>query len=250
MKRLLCVLLVLVLGVAMVGFRGPDISGAEGYSRMNNAMANVEAISAGYTANMNMSLAGISVPLTMDGTVKAFTPSTDVNDMQMIMTMNMNMMGETIPTTMYVTDGKMYMDLMGEKMAMAMGDQAATAATSAAMPSSDELVTNLYAITLDDGYELGATVPASAISPFLAASETEGVSIKVSNIDIITTVDQDFMPRTQHMVFTMDMTIEGETVHCDFDMMLTYRTVNAFTSLEFPSDLSSYADISEEMLAA
>ena len=66
-----------------------------------------------YFMNMQMAMEGFSMDMNMDGNMKIKNATSD--DMQFIMTMNLSLLGESMQTSYFYTDGYCYYDMDGEK---------------------------------------------------------------------------------------------------------------------------------------
>ncbi len=146
------------------------------------------------------------------------------------------------------------MSVNGQNMKMEMPmDQVMESANAGAFDFPEDAISNeSLEETADGGYSLSFTLAGDAIKDLLDTQlssiyQTYGNDIAISfdYIDFQATLDQDGMLKTTDMEFPMQFEVEGQAIEASYNIRMEVTQYGDVT-IEFPADLDSYVDVTEQ----
>ncbi len=207
---------------------------------------------AGLTMNMEMDMEGLTLNIGMTGDMKVKNAAS--TDMQYLMNLNMNLLGENMNLTSFYTDGYTYMDIAGQKMKIPT-DYASALGTSqtAQMMYADDMAymqdvtaqdneggTRTIYYTMD-GAQLNALVQQVLSSTGTALPEGTGMSLGTCKGEL--TQDGEGNVIQQRVLMDMAMTAEGTSLNYEIFMELNTNKPGQPVEFTLPST-EGYEEVS------
>lgn len=262
MKKILSLLIAVLLCAAIFTGCATKPAAQDPYelyvlATKNSSVENITSLEAKMTMNMKMVMGEEVVDTDVVVDVQALIVSE--TDMQMAMSMNMEIpeMG-AVPLTMYYKEGFAYTEMMGMKMKTAMPIDQMMQSQNLNLTSSDDILAkeDIKEATITEtekGTLINLTISDKAMMNQIAAggassmidSLGEDASFEIGEVKMGLLIDKDNKIVEQTMVFSMTMTVEGETVNVDYDMTMGEMKYNTITEIAFPEDLDTYMEIAQ-----
>lgn len=254
MKKLISVLVMLALLFTFGacgnsdGGDGPQTAQAyDIYTAANKSMQDVKSLAVDTKMTIDMEYDGETISMEMNGVIKEVIKSETDVDLEMIMTTVSA--GETMDMVCYYTDGYYYMDIMGQKVKMAMPmDQIMDQTNVESISFEESAVKNQGVSAVSGGQELSFTLDGTALSDLLSeqmSSMTQqlgaGATMTFNDVDFKAVVDSEGNLTSSTMAFSFSMNVEGETINASAVADMTYTQLNS-TTIELPADLDTYAE--------
>jgi len=266
MKKLALVLaIVLMCSLVLAGCSQKEAYDL--YMDMNEAMLGVTSSDVSADVNMKMTAAGESFDISMKMDIQQITRSETDIDMKMDITMGLGELGammgmEEIVMNMYFTDGNMYYDMMGQKMKIAMDLESAMEMMGVgdvgamSIDFDKESIAESSVKSVGDDKELSFVLRGEMLSNVIdqmvgSMMQNMGLGddmqISFGDVSYTALIGKDSLPKTEHMVFSMNMDIMGESATADYDMFMTNHSFNSIDVIEFP-DFSDYLEVDASLM--
>ena len=211
------------------------------YTKASKAMQDAKDLS----MVINMSVSGGTEDMSMNGPVQAIM--TSETEREMLMTLNVTMMGQEIPMTMYYKEGFAYFEMMGRKFKQPMGsEQASAQANVGRVEFPEDAIKNQSMKEIPSGTELSFTIDGSKMEGIVSGSlggmdKLFGdMSFEYGDLTIVATLDTQEnltgMSLNAEVSSTADATQRGLITIAMTDIQLGGVVITA------PPDLESYPE--------
>lgn len=232
-----------------------DMDAFDLYLAMTDAVADLDSLQATVNANISMEFDGESIDMLMTMEVEQVMRSATDIELAMAMTTDMGEFG-SMNINMYFRDGYLYQDMsevLGVKMRSplpiedmleGMGlDGAAILFERGDIRDSSvrEVGANREFHFILDGDAL-SDILADMMGDMMDNLGVGDVDFSFGDVNYTVVIGPDYLPITEHLIFTMEMNLMGETVTASYDMMIGYLSFNSITYINFPADLDEYVD--------
>jgi len=226
------------------------------YTAMNTAMKNVTSMQAKADVKMNMQSEGENADMNMFMDIKQILRSETDLEMALLMSIDMGELGGLMDAKIYYKDGYLYQEIMGMKVKMRMALEEAMAAVNMDAISSlnfeKDAISQSEVKNVDGGKELSFTLKGDALNDTLTEMVNAMIGSLDSDVDMKLTfgdvsytllLGSDNFPKKQHIVYSMDMEVDGEKTSISYDMYMTDLSYNTIKAIEYPADLDDYMEI-------
>ena len=210
---------------------------------------NAKAIDMGFFMNMQMS-ADADIPelqnldININGDMKMRNAQS--SNLQYIMKMNMDMLGETVETTAFYADGWYYYDMYGEKIKLQMPYEKAyqSIAQYTELPSDDlayiqdiSMARNGSDITVYYTADAGKMMDeVNAVYDAMGMSLSDlGLGMNITQCKAEITVDADGNYKNQRMLLDMELGVDADKIKMHMYMDADIRAINDAVQFELPS---------------
>ena len=261
MKKILLILLCVLLSTGLLVSCNGSPQQMEAYSlyqAMNEAVVDVTSIVANSQADMVMTIAGETFTISSASEVQQIIRSETEFDMAMFTSMDMSAFGMgAMETTMYYRDGWLYMDLGGTGMKFPLPiDALAQFGMETDVLGIPEFTSDAIVVSgveeVGNNNRLHFTLSGAALSELM--DDTMGdimnlmgvagldMDITYGDMSFVVYLDESNLPIEQHVMFSIEMTAEGEIVSMSADISMSDVVFNTLTSINFPPYLDNYVE--------
>ena len=206
--------------------------------------ANQNDMDADLTMNMEMAMEGLTMNIGMTGDMKVKNAAGA--DMQYLMNLNMNLLGQNMNITSFYTDGYTYMDMAGQKMKVPTNyEEALKTSQTAQMMSADDMA-YMQDVTAADNvggtrtiyYTMDGAQLNNLVQQVLAGSDAalpDGTDMSLGACKGELTQDGEGNIIQQRMLMDMNMTAEGTAVSYEMFMELNMNNIGQPVDFVLPS---------------
>lgn len=220
-------------------------------SKKTNELKSTET-SAKMTMTLSAEGSSFEIPMNMDIKVSGVGTDNILMDMQM----NLEILGQSVTTTGYYTDGYYYMDdSTAGKIKYAMDLEALQEQISTGSAKTDLKKEDFEELTVekkDKDYILTFKLKKDSLNETIdSALGSMGdmlsgidMNIELSDINGTMTVNKDGYIASQQMTIPMTTAVEGQEMTLDIDLECTYVDPGKEVTVELPADLDTYEEVS------
>ncbi|MCL2337062.1 MAG: hypothetical protein FWC60_06545 [Firmicutes bacterium] len=214
------------------------------FSEASKTLQDAKSSSMDMDVKMDIDAAGQKETVGITGNVKQANFSTDKPEMEI--SMDMSMGGQTIQNIKaFYTDGYYYMDMMGQKVKMAMPVEDVLKQSNTAVLDLDESMIKDQKV---DGKVLSFTLTKDAMAKLLGDNVSNMMAQlgsekppEFSDVIVTATLDDKNQISNINMKFSANMTVQGQSAKFVYDMTLKVVQVDNVT-ITLPTDLSAYQE--------
>ena len=256
MKKILALLMAMVMLVSAAGCQskgsGKEMSAEEVYKSAMEKTNALQDTDMTMNMDMNMAVGGEELTISSDIALKAAGLTTE--EMQMNMSMGMELMGQAVDMNMYYKDGYFYTEMAGQKAKQASDVEAAVdqVEDSTAMGGiGAEAMKELEMEAKDNGeYEISFVADGSKLTDYVDSvmgqlSDVLGpdadANMTVGDVTGTALVNKDGYIAQESMTMVMTMTVEGQEITLTLNMDAVYNNPGQAVTVEFP-DLSDFVE--------
>lgn len=248
MKKLLSLGLGLLLICGCTSAATGSQSPYELYSEALSRVQNETKMEMNMTSSISMAMNEETVDMVMDINMKM--DQSDQANPVLAMTMDMDMLGETIGMAAYYQDGMYYMDMLGEKMAVEMPFDEALGQVEDMSSDTEEFTeadfegaeyteqNGNHVISLKMSQETIDELTAQALEQ-ASLSDVGDASIEYGDIVSTITIDSNGDLVSTDLQMPMTFTIDGQTLTMDMGVKVDYVAFGDQVVIEMP-DFSDY----------
>ena len=216
-----------------------------------NDNVNQSDMDAGLTMNMEMAMEGLTMNIGMAGDMKVKNATSE--DMQYLMNLNLNLLGQQMNMTSFYADGYTYMDVAGQKMKVPTDYASALETSQTAQMMYADNMSYMQDVTAADnvrgtrsiyytmdGTQLNDLVLQILASTDAAAPSTMNMSLGTCKGEL--TQDSSGNVIQQRMLMDMSMTAEGTPVNYEIFMELNMNNPGQPVDFALPS-MEGYEEV-------
>jgi hypothetical protein len=215
------------------------------YLAATSAIEKATSFAADVKGSMGMTIGGQKTDTQISGSVKAIMKSD--TDIEVLSDITANVGGQSVTAKVYYKDGVAYTEAAGEKIKMTMSlDDAMKLAQSENFDFSEDAIKDQSKSA--DGKELKFTFDGAKLTNIadevlgsLGSAVPQGSEYKIGDVVCTAVLDDAGAIKSEHIVFSAEMTAAGATASIDYDLTMTYSQVGNVT-ITAPTDLASYKE--------
>ncbi|MDR1247214.1 MAG: copper amine oxidase N-terminal domain-containing protein [Clostridiales Family XIII bacterium] len=215
------------------------------YLAATSAIEKANSFASDVKGSMSMTIGGQKTDMQISGSVKAIMSSD--TDIEVLADTTANVAGQSVTAKIYYKDGVAYTEAAGEKIKMAMPlDDAVKLTQSENFDFSEDAIKDQSKSA--DGKELKFTFDGAKVTSIadellgsLGSTLPQGSEYKFSDIVCTAVLDDAGAIKSEHIVFSAEMTADGAAVSIDYDLTVAYSQVGSVT-ITAPTDLASYKE--------
>ena len=251
MKRAISLIISAVLLLSLVGCSSTEEKIYKKYQAMQTKLSEATSVDTDVKMDIKLYTEDENIDIKTSGNMKQLIHSEDSIDMIMNMAVESSAFEGTQDLAIYYVDGVMYQEMMGMKLAINMDLETANESMGQSnLPTINlDAIKNAASEKVDGGTKISVDIDGSLMQEALSKQiesamsmlgSLDGVEIKFGDVTYSAVIGKNNLPISEHMVYTVEMTADGEKIKADYDTDIQYKSINSFTSLDLPNDLDTY----------